>query len=364
MPLDYEMLKITAAYESAMMETLLLTYFRDWDSNYFETDAGRSDINVHVTSRMLEFEDCVIPWIEDCFSIKDASILEIGCGTGCSTIPFALKAKQLDAYDISQSSIRAAERRAELMEADRVRFHLLDPTWSKSLETASLALETTQPVDIVLMLALLEHLTVDERIRIINVAFKILRPGGIMVIYETPNRLHYYDWHTFLMPFIGFLPDQLSISYALKSERKSILPDSEFQGDKLYALGRGVSFHEFELALDFREFGVINDGFSERLAPIRKILGMPTYYRAMLDIFNQHLPHIPLGFALPSLDLILYKHGPDLSLQLPIAANRIAPYRYGEQEQLEVDHSRIVRLALYLQETQFYKTLSKALRSL
>ena len=61
-----------------------------------------------------------------------------------------------------------------------------------------------------LLIALLEHLTPVERINVLRATWSLLRPGGILVVYETPNRLTMRDWHTMEAELLDWLPDELA----------------------------------------------------------------------------------------------------------------------------------------------------------
>src|SRR5690348_11478893 len=116
------MLTITTEYREAITAALLDSYFSNFDPTYLQTDAGKEDIEKHVCSRMLEFENRVIPWVSDVFSVDRTRILEIGCGTGSSTIPFALSASEVHTCDINSADIGIAKRRAELFGLRNIAF--------------------------------------------------------------------------------------------------------------------------------------------------------------------------------------------------------------------------------------------------
>jgi 2-polyprenyl-3-methyl-5-hydroxy-6-metoxy-1,4-benzoquinol methylase len=313
-------LHVSESYREAFRRILLDTYFSGWDPTYLASNAGLADIENHVYARMSEVETVVMPWIGEVHDVTEKSVLEIGCGTGSTTIPFAIKAKYVYATDISQTSLTAAKQRAELLEVSNIDFQLLDPEWAQDSQRLQDFESTVPKVDIIVMMALLEHLTISERINVLRTTWRLLKPHGIMVIYETPNRLSWFDWHSFLLPFFQYLPDQLAIEYADKTPR----PHFQLQGNKtesLYRLGRGVSYHEFELALGLNELSVINDGFSKHLQH-RKNLGHDTFDWAIQEIFDQYLPYVPRGFVLPSLDLIIQKDAAHLARAPSLPAQR------------------------------------------
>ena len=100
--------------------------------------------------------------------------------------------------------------------------------------------------------ASLEHMTVPERLIAIREAWSLLAAGSNLVVIETPNRLWPYDSHTAFLPFFNWLPDELAFDYVQNSARDGLADtyvDPERQMLEFQRLGRGVSYHEFELAL-------------------------------------------------------------------------------------------------------------------
>jgi S-adenosylmethionine-dependent methyltransferase len=81
----------------------------------------------------------------------------------------------------------------------------------------------------------------------------MLAPGDFWCITGTPNRLWLYDYHTAYLPFYFWLPDDLAMAYAAQSKRKGFreLYTERSEENTLHFLrrGRGVSYHEFDLAI-------------------------------------------------------------------------------------------------------------------
>jgi hypothetical protein len=111
-----------------------------------------------------------------------------------------------------------------------------------------------------LLYAVLEHLTVAERLAVLRLARDVVKPDGAIVVCETPNRLTYLDHHTAQMPFFHMLPDELAVDYYSRSQREDFKAaiGAAASGGRQAALeaiarwGRGVSFHEFELVFGDR----------------------------------------------------------------------------------------------------------------
>ncbi len=301
-----------AEYSRLFRKCLLETYFKETDQSYLDSPDGIADVENHIHGRMREMRERLIPWISDVYDLRGKTALEIGTGTGSSATAIAPFVARLATFDIGGPAVAAAKERARLMGNENIVFNLLDPAWAQSSEgIARFSRQVGSEVDVILLVALLEHLTIDERLSTLSGLWSLLKPGGLIVIYETPNRLNWNDWHSFWVPFFHTLPDELAVKYSIKSKRPHFSLENVGADvfENLYRLGRGVSYHEFELAIGLENFEVLNDGRSGRLSQ-RKSLAHATYDRALDELFETHLPRVDRGFALPSLDLVLRKRGP------------------------------------------------------
>jgi hypothetical protein len=106
-------------------------------------------------------------------------------------------------------------------------------------------------VDVLILYAVLEHLTLPERKSILQLAQEIYLAGGAVLIAESPNRLSCYDEHSFQLPFVEWLPVELLSEYVHKTPREDLKEQlsqaaPEKRHETLYRLGRGISCHEFE----------------------------------------------------------------------------------------------------------------------
>jgi len=79
------------------------------------SDEGRSLVNDHFWERAINYNNDMLPWIMSRYDLRGRSVLEIGCGTGASTIPVAHHAKTVTAYDTDRYSIEVARERADFM---------------------------------------------------------------------------------------------------------------------------------------------------------------------------------------------------------------------------------------------------------
>ncbi len=186
----------------------------------------------------------VVPWLDATRSLRDVDILEIGCGTGASTFALCEQAARVMAVDVDQSVIDDARR------------HLEGAGLHADFRCANAAeVDHADGVDFdwVIFWASLEHMLIVERVASLRAAWNLLSPGGLLTLIETPNRLWPVDSHTSQLPFFSWLPDALAFDYATFSQRATfgggVYTDPAGQMLEFLRRGRGVSFHEFDLAL-------------------------------------------------------------------------------------------------------------------
>ena len=278
-------------------------------------------LNNYVYVRMDQCHSHVIPWIEASIgSLSEKTVLEIGCGNGCSTVPMALRAKRVLAFDLDEQSLDIARKRCNLFNLKNVDIFCRDTTWIDQYHQDFHSICGNTEVDIIYAYALLEHLLPLERIKFLQAAWQHLSPGGHLIIFECPNRLFWYDWHSTQMPFADMLPAEIAFLHnGLMSKRSNIGPAikastladvEKCSRDQLYRFGRGVSYHEFVLALGLDNISIVAGPYSKQTAIGRQGFYGDHGYKweaCLIDILESLEPPIPRDFAAPSLDLILKK---------------------------------------------------------
>lgn len=282
-------------------------------NTYFEgLQPDAAELEDHTRVR---FEACAtwfVPWVKRYADLPNAQVVEIGCGTGSTTAALALNAKRVDAYDIDARSVAAARLRAKIMKLDNAEFYQDTPD---ALLRKMVKNHAPQTVDCIVLFAVLEHQLYGERIATLKAAWNMLKPGGHLVIADTPNRLGWHDFHTAWLPFFNMLPDDLAVDYAKFSSRadfrdaiSAASAESEVTAIATLArLGRGVSYHEFEIALgDVNEF-VVGDGFDpEPLA----YFGLSLETRLLYTYMRRKPLRMPAAFTRDTLEVILRKPDP------------------------------------------------------
>ena len=199
------------------------------------------EITEHVESRIFIDRVRVIPWLSKALNLNNLQILEIGCGTGSSSITLAEQGAKVFGIDIHKESLEIAKLRSKLYDLD------IEFLESSSVDIGKL----NKKFDAIILYATLEHLTMEERLVTLKNSKNILNDGGFLITIEAPNRLWYFDSHTSELPFFQWLPDDLAYKYSRYSPKESFSSNYlDPNYDDLIGFlrrGRGVSYHEFEL---------------------------------------------------------------------------------------------------------------------
>ena len=186
----------------------------------------------------------IVPWLDRTRPLDGTTIVEIGCGEGASTIALAEQGARVTGVDIDADFIAVAR--------EKLRSSGLDGRLecANAAELGSLDLGD---VEWIIFWASLEHMLHDERIAALGQAWSLLPTTGLLTVIETPNRLWPYDSHTSRLPYFSWLPDDVAFAVAPSS------PRPQFGGDHYHDVhaqltnflrrGRGMSFHEFDLAI-------------------------------------------------------------------------------------------------------------------
>jgi len=295
-----------------LKQALAQGYFSGEPDGYLATSAGRKDLLDHLTGRLEHDRTLTIPWLDSIGSLKNARVLEIGCGTGSSTVALAEQGARVTAIDIDEISLSAARARCNLYGLSASLHHM------NATEVAHRF--SRESFDLIVFWASLEHMTHDERIIAIQDTWDMLPPGGLWCVTDTPNRLHFCDSHTSLLPFFLWLPDDLAIDYASFSPRQRFrerIVGRNSQRDPVLSLvrsGRGISYHEFEIAIEPVDTLNVISSMHEfrrkgRILPLLKLVVSREYrYEYRYESFLHRLcPTIHRGFLQPYLDLVLKK---------------------------------------------------------
>ncbi len=286
----------------------------DTSAQYLESIPGRTDLADHKTERLNVFRRTIAPWLCEARPLRGARILEIGCGTGASTVALAEQGAKVTAIDVDAPSLEVARTRCAAygVEAEFLEQNAVD----------ALSALDGHSFDFIIFFAVLEHMTLAERLSALSASWRLLGEGALLSVIEAPNRLWFFDSHTALMPFYMWLPDDLALLYASRSPRKSFSPVArraaqgnytEASRDEMLSFirhGRGVSFHEFDLALGpAAQLDVVSslESYLRRRRPLRRVRHALSQRGRYSRFIRSLQPNLHPGFYEPYLDLIIRK---------------------------------------------------------
>jgi len=262
----------------------------------------QADLDAHLTLRLRDDRREIIPWIDSARQLKDARILEIGCGTGSSTVALAEQGARIVGIDVDEGALRVAKDRSDVYGID-ARFRLLN-----ALDISKAF--SPNDFDLIIFFASLEHMTIAERLISLQEAWTMLPLGGLLVVVETPNRLWYFDSHTSMLPFFNWLPDELAFKYSRFSPRENfreLFRDHNRESEELFLRqGRGMSFHEFDIAIGSTKHLTIISSLST-FEGIRYKFRKARKERTFKSILMSIYPGIHEGFFDDHLYLIIQK---------------------------------------------------------
>lgn len=289
--------------------------FRDylrhnWSTqDYWDSEVGRHDLDEHAVERLIYDRHEYIPWLDHLRRLDGARVLEIGCGTGSSVMALVEQGADVTGIDVVPESIEVTRARLRAFGLGEPALHTLNATEID-------AQFGQRTFDVVIFFASLEHMTHSERQRSLQAAWRVLADDGILCVIEAPNRLWLFDDHTADLPFFHWLPDEIALEYLKQTPRfRAAAFDTTSEGAKLELSrrGRGVSYHDIELALGplpGLDFLVDRQAFQMRQNPLRWLYYRRSRNRRYVDLLRRQRPDLPLGLFLPYLNIAIRKRGP------------------------------------------------------
>jgi SAM-dependent methyltransferase len=224
------------------------------------------------------------------YDLSKANVLEVGCGAGMKAFPVAAHVNTYVGVDLDEGAIRLAKNFSSQLGLKNTAFVFANAA-DVFLKPGDYGF--VSEFNVLFIHAVMEHLTPEERAVIYPVIRKCWEAGGLIIIGETPNRLLPFDYHSTELHFHQMLPDEIAIAYSDRSPREvarnvaATGRESFGQArEALYRLGRGLSYHDFELYFspDAANPDVLSDSFHPALLNFQPIshseLQLGQYFRA------------------------------------------------------------------------------------
>lgn len=210
--------------------------------------------------------------------LKGLKVLDFGCGTGSSTVVLTEKGAAVLGVETEEISIDIAARRAQdLHVQDRCAFVRIPYL---SGQGAWLPFKDAS-FDLCTLIGVLEHMRTDERIACAAEIERVLKPGGDLFIFDTPNRAFPKDHHTTQLWFIGWLPESIARAYSIARRRFDPAHDFRRYGangmsrneiDRLFPPGAWQLSYEKAADEVLRELAPLRNGSLPLPSPVRRVI--------------------------------------------------------------------------------------------
>jgi 2-polyprenyl-3-methyl-5-hydroxy-6-metoxy-1,4-benzoquinol methylase len=174
-------------------------------------------------------------------------VLDCGSGVGASSILLSgLGAEQVDGIDVLGECVQAARQRvAEEGLSGSITFQLLMAGDSIPLPDAT--------YDVVMANALIEHIPPQSRAGFLREWWRLLRPGGYLLIRDTPNSLWPKDGHTTGLWWVPYMPLGMARRYAIA--RSPRVDEADSVEDLIVGGISGASY--WEIAIPLKGWGLV-----------------------------------------------------------------------------------------------------------
>lgn len=288
---------------NAVKQSMRQNFYTGWRSeSSYTKERYEDDLRQHLYKRLDNDRMRIVPWLDNARHLEGSKILEIGCGTGSSSVALAEQGAMVTGVDIDEGVLSVAKDRCRVYRL-KAEFRMLNATEIKGAFSDA-------RFDFIVFFACLEHMAIEERLTALKDAWDMLENGGLLVIVETPNRLWYFDSHTSQLPFFHWLPNELAFKYSRFSPREGFRElyreyNTTSEGHFLRR-GRGVSFHEFEIAIKPASALKVVSSLCQ-FEGIRYWIRQSRLERRYKSFLRKVCPMIHEGFFDSSLDLIIEK---------------------------------------------------------
>jgi SAM-dependent methyltransferase len=204
---------------------------------YFRDEIERSE-NPNYIQRKIE-----ILLREFGISLSDKKMLDFGCGAGASTLIFLrCGATDITGVEVDETLLDIAKSRLSDFFQNNyqlAKIEYIDGKYSMPFSNGEF--------DIVWAQAIMEHVLPNQRRAVLRELWRVLRKDGLLVIFGTPNRLWFKEYHTSNLLFVNYLPLNIAVFLARRFSRRVSVDQSK---EELLSEGfRGCTYWEIAGAL-------------------------------------------------------------------------------------------------------------------
>lgn len=164
-------------------------------------------------------------------SLTGLRVLDVGCGNGCYTKALSLTADSVIGLDFQMSNLQAFRQAIPRVQGvgERLPF-------------------SSESFDAVTIIEVLEH--TDSDTRVMNECFRVLRPGGKLVIFA-PNKLYPFESHPCHLGRVSIGPNIPIVSWLPDSLHSRLCYARIYSRSRLLAIARAAGFEPEEIGYIF-----------------------------------------------------------------------------------------------------------------
>jgi len=204
---------------------------------YFRDEIERSE-NPNYLQRKIE-----ILLREFGIVLSHKKMLDFGCGAGASALIF---------LRCGATNVTGVEVDATLLDIAKLRLNDFFQNGYQLIKIEYIDGKYSMPFsdgefDIVWAQALMEHVLPNQRKFVLRELWRVLRKDGLLVIFGTPNRLWFKEFHTSDLFFVNYLP--LDIAFFLARHFSRRVPVDQSKAELLSDGFRGCTYWEIARAL-------------------------------------------------------------------------------------------------------------------
>jgi SAM-dependent methyltransferase len=175
--------------------------------------------------------------------LSHKKMLDFGCGAGASTLIFLrCGATDVTGVEVDDALIDIAKSRLDDFFQNGyqlAKIEYIDGKYSMPFPDGEF--------DIVWAQAIMEHVLPNQRKFVLRELWRVLRKDGLLVIFGTPNRLWFKEFHTSDLFFVNYLPLNLAVFLARHCSRR--VPVDQSKHELLSGGFRGCTYWEIARAL-------------------------------------------------------------------------------------------------------------------
>lgn len=192
----------------------------------------------------------LLPYLSRVFKGRNLRALEVGCGEGAKAIALANVFGEYVGLDIVPRVIKTAQNVSRKYGLKNTHFEVVEAAnLGKFLEVQE------RRFDIILLYAVLEHLTVEEKLDLLRLCWNYLSDDGHLFVGEAPNRMVPTDFHSSKLLYFQCMPLDLWRRYYERSPHESwrraldgAVGKEQFE-HVAFRRGLHIGHQEFELGL-------------------------------------------------------------------------------------------------------------------